>query len=128
MTNFKVGGNAYFEEPWTGCIIGGKILEIKQTEKQPSEPYLVIKIEGACYGTRNFLASKCYPTREEAQAAKERKSEELQNKYREQIKTPADLVTFMYDNAVACCEEYTNWEARAVAKEKAKEFFGLELE
>ena len=34
----------------------------------------------------------------------------------------------MYEHNVSCCEEYTDWEARAVAKEKAKEIFGLELE
>ena len=131
MCDFKVNDSAYFEEPWTGNIIGGKILEIKMTDatpKHPSEPYLVIKIEGKRYDKRNFLASKCYPTREAAKAAQAAASEKLRDKYRSQIKTVEGLVRFMYDENVSCCDEYTNWDARAVAKEKAKEFFGIELD
>lgn len=131
MSEFKVNDSAYFIEPWTGNIIGGQVLEVKQTEakpKYPSEPYLVIQIEGTRYGKRDFLASKCYPTREAADVAQAAESEKLRDKYRSQIQGSGDLVRFMYEHNVSCCEEYTDWEARAVAKEKAKEIFGLELE
>lgn len=131
MCDFKVNDSAYFAEPWTDNIIGGKILDVKMTDaapKHPSEPYLVIKIEGKRYDKRNFLASKCYPTREAAKAAQDAASEKLRDKYRLQIKTVEDLVRFMYDENVSCCDEYTNWDARAVAAEKAKEFFGIELD
>ena len=131
MSEFKVNDSAYFEEPWTGNIIGGKVLDVKQTEakpKHPSEPYLIIKIDGTRYEKRDFLASKCYPTREDAEAAQAAESEKLCDKYRSQIQSRGDLVKFMYEHNVSCCEEYTDWEARAVAKEKAKEIFGLELE
>lgn len=131
MSEFKVNDSAYFIEPWTGNIIGGKVLEVKQTEakpKHPCEPYLVIKIDGTRYGKRDFLARKCYPTREAAEAAQATESEKLRDKYRSQIQSIGDLVKFMYSNHVSCCDEYTDWDARAVAKEKAKEFFGLELD
>lgn len=131
MPEFKVNDNAYFAEPWTGNIIGGKVLEVKQTKatpKHPSEPYLVIKLDGTRYGKRDFLASKCYPTRQAAKAAQAAKNEKLRDKYRSQIQSSRDLVMFMYSYHVSCCEEYTDWDARFVAKEKAKELFGLELE
>lgn len=131
MPSFKVNDSAYFIEPWTGNIIGGKVLEVKQTEakpKHPSEPYLVIQIEGTRYGKRDFLASKCYPTREASDAAKAAESEKLRDKYRSQIQSSGDLVRFMYSHHVSCCEEYTDCDARFVAKEKAKEIFGLELD
>ena len=130
MCDFKVNDNAYFEEPWTDNIIGGKVLAVKMTDatpKNPSEPYLVIEIEGTRYDKYSFLASKCYPTREAAKAAQDAESEKLSDKYRSQIKNAEDLVRFMYCHHVSRCEEYTDWNARAVAKEKAKEFFGLDL-
>lgn len=131
MSKFKVNDSAYFEEPWTGNIIGGQVLEVKQTEakpKYPSEPYLVIQIEGTRYGKRDFLASKCYPTREAADAAQAAENEKLRDKYRSQIQSRGDLVKFMYSHHVSCCEEYADCDARFVAKEKAKELFGLELD
>ncbi len=131
MSEFKVNDSAYFIEPWTGNIIGGQVLEVKQTEakpKHPSEPYLVIQIEGTRYGKRDFLARKCYLTREAAESAQNAKSEKLRDKYCSQIQSIRDLVRFMYSHHVSCCEEYTDWDARFVAKEKAKEFFGLELD
>ena len=97
------------------------------TQKHPSELYLSIQLEGAVHGKRDFLAAKCYPTRKEAEAAQKAESEKLRNEYRAQIQNPKDLVAFMYNHNTSCCEEYTDWDARAVAAEKAREFFGLEL-
>lgn len=130
MADFKVNDNAYFEEPWTDNIIGGKVIGVGQTKARPgcpSEPYLSIRIEGTEHGQRDFLAGKCYPTRAAAEAAQKARSEGRRDKYRSQIKSGKDLVAFMYKYHVSCCEEYTDWDARAVAKEKAKELFGLEL-
>lgn len=130
MADFKINDSAYFEEPWTGDIIGGRVIEVNQTKARPgcpSEPYLSIRIEGTEHGQRDFLASKCYPTRAAAKAAQKARSEGRRDKYRSQIKSGKDLVAFMYEYHVSCCEEYTDWDARAVAKEKAKELFGLEL-
>jgi len=132
MANFKINDSAYFVENWTDNVIGGKVLDVKMTEateKHPSEPYLTIQIDGSRYDRRDQLASKCYPTREAALAAQDAENENIKDKYRAQIRTPEDLVRFLYDNNVSSgSEEYTDWEARAVAAEKAKEFFGLELD
>lgn len=129
--DFKVGGNAYFIENWTDEIIGGEILEIKNT--QPTErnlkavPYLVIKIGKS--GKRDALAKNCYPTREAALKAQNAAIEATKAKYRAEIHSVEELVRFMYENTIAsgACE-YTDWEARTVAREKAKELLGIELE
>lgn len=128
---FNIGEKAYFIENWTDNIIGGEITETgmtKPTDKHPSQPYLRIRIEGSHYDIRNQLTSKCYPTTEAAKQAQKDKSDNLKNEYRNQIQTVDDLIRFMYNNNVHQCEEYTNWEARAVVREKAKELCGIELE
>jgi len=131
MAEFKINDSAYFEEPWTGQIIGGKVIDVRMTEatqRHPCEPYLSIRIEGTKHGKRDFLAGKCYQTRKEAEAARKFESEKLRNEYRAQIQNPKDLVAFMYNHHTGCCEEYTDWDARAVVAEKAREFFRLELD
>lgn len=127
---FKVGDSAYFEECWSERIIGGKVIEVgmtKATEKHPSEQFVKIQIEGSRYDRRDQLSSKCYPSREAALAAQKAENERICDEYRAQIHTVKDLVRFMYDENVCCCEEYTDWNARKVAREKAKELLNLEL-
>ena len=128
---FKVGDTAYFEEYWTERIIGGKVIEVgmtKATEKYSSKQFVKIRIEDS-RETRDQLSEKCYQSREAAQAAKDAEDEAIRNKYREQIQTIEDLVIFMYNNNVYNgAEEYTDWNARQVACEKAKELLCLELD
>lgn len=131
MANFKIGDKAYFEENWTENIIGGEVVEVgmtEATEKHPSEQFVKIKIEGSRYEKRDQFSSKCHPTREAALAAQQSKNEAICNKYRDSIQSVEDLVKFMYDNHVSCCEEYTNWNARQVAREKAAELLSLNLD
>lgn len=131
MANFKIGDKAYFEESWTENIIGGEVVEVgmtEATEKRPSEQFVKIKIEGSRYEKRDQLSSKCYPSREAALAAQKSENEAICNKYRESIQSVEDLVKFMYDNNVCGSEEYTNWNARQVAREKAAELLGLNLD
>ena len=42
-------------------------------------------------------------------------------------KTIEDLVQFMYDNTVSCADEYTDWNARRAARERAKELLDIDL-
>jgi len=97
------------------------------TEKNTSEQFVKIQIEGSRYDKRQQLSSKCYPSREAALDAQKAENERIRNKYRAQIQTVEDLVRFMYDHNVSCSEEYTNWNARQIAREKAKELLGLEI-
>lgn len=128
---FKIGDKAYFEDSWTENIIGGEVVEVGMTdatEKHPSEQFVKIKIEGSRYEKRDQLSSKCYPTCEAALAAQQSKNEAIRNKYRDSIQSVKDLVKFMYDNNVCGSEEYTNWNARQIAREKAAELLDLNLD
>lgn len=128
---FKIGDKAYFEESWTENIIGGEVVEVGMTdatEKRPSEQFVRIKIEGSRYEKRDQLSSKCYPSREAALAAQISENGAIRNKYRNSIQIVEDLVKFMYNNNVCGSEEYTNWNARQVAREKAAELLGLNLD
>lgn len=128
---FKIGDKAYFEDSWTENIIGGEVVEVsmtKATEQYPARQFVKIKIEGSRYEKREQLSSKCYPTHGAALAAQQSKNEAVCNKYRDSIQSVEGLVKFMYDNHVSCCEEYTNWNARQVAREKAAELLGLNLD
>lgn len=128
MHDFKVGDEAYFEEAWTENIIGGKVIETGMTEANkwnPSVPF--VKVQIGKYEKRSQVMSKCYPSRESALAAQQAKNEAILEKYRSKIQTVNDLVTFMYNNNVHNGTEYTDWNARQVAREKAKELCGLEL-
>ena len=129
--SFKVGDKAYFEESWTERIIGGKVIEVgmtKATEKNPSQQFVKIRIEDS-RETRNQLSEKCYPSHEAALAAQKAENERICDEYREQIQTVEDLVKFMYDeNVCNGAVEYTDWNARQIAREKAKELLNLELD
>ena len=55
---------------------------------------------------------------------------EIQNRieeYKSRINTVEDLVKFMFNENVTHAEEYTNYEARQAAIEKAKELLSIEL-
>ena len=101
----------------------------KATEKHPSEQFVTIQMEGSIHDKRDQLSSKCYSTREAALAAQNAENERIRDGYRAQIQTVKDLIKFMYSNNVHNgAEEYTDWNARQVAREKAKELLGLELD
>ena len=129
---FNIGDKAYFEETWSENIIGGKVLEIKQTESKNGaapQDYLVIQIEGSKYDKRNALVEKCHPSREAAKAAQDAENNAIKDKYRSEINSVQELVQFMYNHTIATgAGEYTNWNGREVAREKAKELLGVDLE
>lgn len=129
---FKVGDSAYFEEIWSENIIGGKVIEVgmtEATEKHPSEQFVKIQMEDSIHDKRDQLSSKCYPSREAALAAQKAKNENICDEYRAQIQSVEDLVQFMYnENVCNGAVEYTDWNARQVAREKAKELLWIELE
>lgn len=55
------------------------------------------------------------------------KSNALKDKYRKEIKSIEDLVLFMFKHDVSNCE-YQDYEAKAVAIEKAKELLNIAQE
>ena len=73
------------------------------------------------------MLSDAFVFEEDAREYKRKKEEKMKNDYRNQIHSIQDLVRFMFEHTVSSAEEYTDWTARAVAIEKAKEF-GITLD
>lgn len=117
----RIGQYVYVIEPYTELIHRYKVTGFR-TDPTVGEYVMLHGAEKDAVNTTGKLLSKVYPTYRAAEAAQKAKDEELCNKYREQIQTIGDLIQFMYDNTVSCAEEYTDWTARKIAKEKAAEF------
>ena len=124
---FTKGEEIYFLDNYTEMVIKGKILDFYIFDEGKNEAYADIK-EISCPGRLNVKIDCIFKTEEEAINYKKEKDEKLKDKYRSQIQTIKDLALFMYFHTVACCEEYTDWNAREVAKEKIKELLGVDLE
>ena len=92
--------------------------------KNVDTPYVTVKTEH--FGSNNVLFTHAFLTKEDLQEFKKQKEETLKENYRNQINSINDLVKFMYTHCVAAAEEYTDWDARTVVEEKAKEF-GINL-
>lgn len=115
--NFKVGDVVYFNyfdfiREATIVRIKGDFADLKWTDG----------------GSNTIRLTKLYHTNEECLHAMKLKSEQTIQNYKSQIKTVEDLVEFMYNNCVACAEEYTDWDARKAAAERAKELLNIDLE
>lgn len=127
MKKFNVGDHVWFEQTWAGPT-SGTIVEIVNAEnKRTHENETWAKIhtdDGASTGAR---IGRMWSTKEECLAALKAEEKALVNKYKESIKDVKDLVKFMYDNNVATAEEYTDWEARRAARERAAELLGIDL-
>lgn len=119
--DLKIGQQVYIIETYTDFIHRYKVMGFK-TDPKYGEYVSLNGDEKDCVGTIGRPFDKVYPTKEAAQAALQAKDEEIRNQYRDEIKSVQDLIQFMYDYTVSCAEEYTDWNARNVAKEKAAEF------
>lgn len=78
------------------------------------------------YGVSTESLDLIFETKEEAKNYINNKHEKTKNEYRNSINNIEDLVRFCFYNDF-CSEEYTNYQAREVAIEKAKEY-GIYLE
>lgn len=133
IKNPKIGQKVWFLEPWGQCIHSAKITALGETEvstrnpkKYPKYPYADIQWDDG--GSSSCLLKDLYASREELQKEVRKKEEKKIAEIKAKIKDANDLVQFMYDNCVACAEEYTDWTARRAVKEIAKEMLGLKLE
>ena len=108
---------------WNGVVkIEINSEEIK--EKGIEEPYYnIIETESRisiCQPKR-----KIFKTRKDALQAYNADKEAKRDNFRKKIHTEEDLLNFMFYFTNA--EEYTNYEARDVIREKCKELFGIDI-
>lgn len=120
-------------EPWTGRFIRGTVKEfktennkeyviiqgIRSTEKSPLHDFT---------GTQTSRFDQLFVSKEALMTHETNKDNEYKNKIRARIQTKEDMIQFLFNTPVACCEEYTDWVARETVKEIAFEKWGITLE
>ena len=129
ITNPKIGQKVWFLEPWSKCIHSAKITALGETEVSARDPekYPYAEIKWDDGGDSGRLLRDLYSSREELQAELKKAEKKRIAEIKGSIKDVNGLVAFMYNHCVASAEEYTDWTARRVVKEIAKEMLGLEL-
>lgn len=115
--NVKIGQIVYYEEHQTGNIDKATITEIINDT--------AVKIASENYGTRDYPINELYTSLDEIKKVIKEKWDKDVKMYKESIKTVEDLINFPLTHCF-CGEEYTEYEAIAAYKERAKEF-GFEI-
>lgn len=123
----------YFQENWTENIVEAKIVDIVVSEGSKESAYaqlhcirlpeLDIKHGGDIGQKFEDLYPSVRSLRDHIQREENRRIQEISDS----IHTRDDLIQFMFDHTVACCEEYTDWTAREAVKQIAKTKFGIDL-
>ena len=130
MKNYNVGDTVYFVENWTNNVIQGKISKIHNGGVSVTCQYIV-DTEGnfidKSFGTSGARFEDLYATAQEAFDGKNRKHLEWISKYCDEITDIESLLKFALNHCLNG-EEYTDYAARAMYAEKAKELLDIDLE
>lgn len=117
--NFSVGDTVYFES--RGFIEKAKILELMEFDDQPWAKVRTEMIPSTCSQPVSALCASEQEVRDNIKA----ESERVKAEYRNQINSVEDLVIFLFNHDTNLYEDITDYEARAVAIEKAAELLGM---
>ena len=118
LEDIKIGDTVWFVEHWSSFIYSRKIKEI-------NPPFVTISTN---QGTFSSSIDKLYTSQEELLKAEKEKSEKRREKMKADINSVEDLMRFMYKNYITDCNDYVDYDAKAVVKEYAKEMLHIELE
>lgn len=113
---FNVGDTVWYEREW---IEKGIILELG-TDATANIPVARLKTS---LGTVWQPLSILYKSEKEARDAAEAESQRIRNEYRKKINSVDDLVVFLFNSET--CGEFADYDARAVAIEKAAELLDM---
>ena len=106
---FNVGDTVWYEREW---IEKGIILELGTEARLKTS-----------LGTVWQPLSILYKSEKEARDAAEAESQRIRNEYRKKINSVDDLVVFLFNSET--CGEFADYDARAVAIEKAAELLDM---
>lgn len=96
-----------------------------QDGPEPADPWVEVRVgEHARWTVR---LSACHPTRTECLDAEQNRAKQTVETYKQNIRSAEELVAFCLDHCVAKAEEYTDWDAREAAIQKAREF-GIDID
>lgn len=123
IEDMELGQEIWFSDAWDN-ILSGKIIRFYDDHSG----YVGIKGTRGNPGTQGVKINGCYPSRQELLDAMEAESERRRKKFCEEIRTTGDLARFMYSHAVSCTGEWTDWDARRAAAERAKDLLHIDLD
>lgn len=118
----KVNDTVWFD--YKGTVTTGVVKDL-------SETYVTVYVQshtGKAKTTLDVRVSKCFPTKEELVKAMKEEEDRRVSSFKEQITSVEDLVEFMFNHVVCWAEEYTDWDARRAARERAKELLNINLD
>lgn len=96
------------------------------------EPCIVVEVKDNIasvkykIGSSKVRVSDLYKTEEEANEERQKRYRKKEEEIAENINTPEELIKLMF-NEMVYGAEFPDGRKIAVAKQKAKEFFGIEL-
>lgn len=122
----------WYIEPWAERIVRAQVQAIKvsngteyaELRGMGGDPDSLIDF----HGTQDKQFGKLFPTREALEKHMAEEKNARAAKIRSQIQTKEDMIRFLFDHPVACCEEYTDWDARETVKQIAHEKWGIRLD
>ena len=115
--NFKIGDTVWYDRDWIEKAV---ILEIDM-HSAAGVPMARLKTSiGTVWQPMSILYKSEQACREAAKA----ESERIRNEYRKKINSIEDLVIFLFNTDTSGCE-YSDYNARAVAIEKAAELLNI---
>lgn len=118
---WNVMERVWFESTY-GVITTGFIVDIQSGKKKGSVVnYAKVKIERPVPGLATVRLSECYHTLEGLKEGMKRRHNSAVDAYKSEIKDVNDLVRFLLDHPACICEEYTDWDAREAAIQRAHE-------
>ena len=113
-------GKEYYWSP-RGYYYGKIPAKVKITKIEHGFPFGKI-VDPKVIGTQGFSVYRVFETELGAYDHYYGEVNAIKNNYRKQINSIEDLVIFCLNHTVSHTEEYTDYEAREVAVEKAKQF------
>lgn len=119
IKNTKIGTKVWFNsyQSINSGTIKSNVLTFKKLDV-PEVKYVEISWDDG--GSSSILLENLYETKEALINANKEKSDKIKEKYMSQINSIEDLVIFCFRHDMT--SEYANYEALAVAKDKAKEY------
>ena len=132
MKNIKENDIIWFEEYWTGRPVVTKVKNIVNdgkiiVTKMDAELRTKYDLLDIAPGSTRIHIDGVFKTQEECLQYINNKNNNKKEQYKLEIKTKDDLIRFLFENTCSSAEEYTDYNARAAAIEKAKEF-GIDLQ
>lgn len=121
MFNPNIGDTVYYVDKYSSQINNGIVMKV-----EPYNDTMFTTLQGEQRKITRLIED-IFETHDKAKEDSDMKTEVIKEEYRQLIPDVPALIRFMLETAVCRCEEFTDWTAREVAMEKAKELLNMEF-